>query len=130
KMEERESGGRYVREQPQNKIAKDAVKAWRIHAGIFKIVSWLVIVTGFILTIIYDISYFFSIISIAVGVVFVFLFVYLIPALRYRRWSYEIFEQEIYIQHGILIRTRTLIPMIRVQHVDTDQGPILKRFKL
>src|SRR5699024_7508162 len=130
KMEEIESGGRYVREQPQNKIAKDVVKAWRINAGIFMIVLWLVIVTGFILTIIYDIYYLFSIISIDVGLVFVFLFVYLIPALRYRRWRYEIFEQEIYIQHGILIRTRTLIPMIRVQHVDTEQGPILKRFKL
>src|SRR5699024_11717083 len=104
--------------------------AWRIHAGIFMIVLWLVIVTGFILTIIYDISYLFSIISIAVGLVFVFLFVYLIPALRYRRWRYVIFEQEIYIQHGILIRTRTLIPMIRVQHVDTEQGPILKGLKL
>lgn len=125
-----ESGGVYVREQPQNKIAKDAMKAWRIHAGIFMTILWLAIVTGFVLTIIYDISYLFSLVSIAVGIVFVFLFVYLIPALRYRRWRYEIFEQEIYIQHGILIRTRTLIPMIRVQHVDTEQGPILKRFKL
>src|SRR5699024_9731368 len=130
KMEEIESGGRYVREQPQNKIAKDAVKAWRIHAGIFMIVLWLVIVTGFILTIIYDMSYLFSIISIAVGLVFVFLVIYIIPARRYRCWRYEIFEQDSYRQHGIVIRTRTLIPMIRVQHVDTEQGPILKRFKL
>src|SRR5699024_5610856 len=124
-MEVIESGERYVREQPQNKIAKDAEITGPIHPETFKIVIWLVIVTSFILTIIYDISYLFSIISIAVGLVFVFLFVYLIPALRYRRWRYEIFEQEIYIQHGILIRTRTLIPMIRVQHVDTEQGPIL-----
>src|SRR5699024_12762386 len=94
------------------------------------IVLWLVIVTGFLLTIIYDISYLFSFISIAVGLVFVFLFVYLIPALRYRRWRYEVCEREIYIQHGILIRTPTRIQMIRLQHVDTEQGTILKRITL
>ena len=25
---------------------------------------------------------------------------------------------------------RTLIPMVRVQHVDTEQGPILRKYKL
>lgn len=119
-----------MREQPQYKIATDAVKAWRIHAGIFMIFLWVIIIAGLVLTIIFDISYVYVIIGFAVGLLGVFLTVYLIPAVRYRRWRYEIFEQEIYIQHGILIRTRTLIPMIRVQHVDTEQGPILKRYKL
>src|SRR5690625_4133684 len=59
-----------------------------------------------------------------------YLFVTSLPKLLWRRWSYEIFDQEIYIQHGILIMSRTLVPMIRVQHVDTQQGPILKRFQL
>lgn len=119
-----------MRNQPQYKIAKDAVKAWRITASIFMIILWIAIITLFILTVIFDWNYLFVIIAGIVGVVFLFLFVNLIPSLRYRRWRYEIFEQEIYIQHGIMIRTRTLIPMIRVQHVDTEQGPILKKFHL
>src|SRR5699024_360874 len=36
----------------------------------------------------------------------------------------------IYIQHGILVVSRILVPMIRVQHVDTKQGPILRKFNL
>ena len=119
-----------MREQPQYKIAKDAVKAWRIHAGIFMAFLWIAIIALLVLTIIFDFIWIFFIIAVVIGLISFFLFVYLIPALRYRRWRYEIFEQEIYIQHGILIRTRTLIPMIRVQHVDTEQGPILKRYEL
>lgn len=119
-----------MRNQPQYKIAKDAVKAWRIHAGIFMILLWLAIIALLVFTIILDWYVTFVLIAGAIGVIFVFLFIFFIPALRYRRWRYEIFEQEIYIQHGILIRTRVLIPMIRVQHVDTEQGPILKKFRL
>ncbi|AEH60745.1 membrane-flanked domain protein [Methanosalsum zhilinae DSM 4017] len=52
------------------------------------------------------------------------------PRLRIRFWRYEIREDEIDIQHGIFIIRRTLIPMIRVQHVDTEYGPIMKYFGL
>src|SRR5699024_3297408 len=105
-----------MRQQPRNNIAKDAIKAWRITALIYVGVLWLLIIAGFI--------------SIGVGIIASIFFVYAIPKLRYRRWRYEIYDQEIYIQHGILIMTRTIIPMIRVQHVDTKQGPILKMYKL
>lgn len=119
-----------MRQQPKNNIAKNAIKAWRITASIYMSVLWLVIIAGFVLTFIFDLSYIYSLISIGIGIVALFMFVYLIPKIRYRRWRYEIYEQEIYIQHGILIMTRTIIPMIRVQHVDTKQGPILKIYKL
>lgn len=34
------------------------------------------------------------------------------------------------IQHGIIFRSRVLIPMIRIQHVETEQGPLLRKQKL
>ncbi len=52
------------------------------------------------------------------------------PQLRIRFWRYEIREDEIDIQHGIFIIRRTLIPMIRVQHVDTEYGPVMRYFGL
>src|SRR5699024_2099942 len=119
-----------MRQQPGNNIAKDAIKAWRITALIYVGVLWLLIIAGFITTFIFDISYIYSLISIGVRIIaFSFLF-YAIPKLRYRRWRYDIYDHEFYIQHGILIMTRTIIPMIGVQHVDTKQGPILKMYKL
>lgn len=52
------------------------------------------------------------------------LFVGLVPELRWRRWRYEIRPHEIDIRRGLVTVTRTLVPMGRVQHVDTDRGPL------
>lgn len=46
------------------------------------------------------------------------------------RWRYEVRASEIELQHGLFIVKHTLIPMVRVQHVDTAQGPILRKYNL
>jgi membrane protein YdbS with pleckstrin-like domain len=46
----------------------------------------------------------------------------LVPGLRYRRWRWEVREDEIDVQHGVLTLRRTLVPMPRVQHVETTRG--------
>lgn len=53
-----------------------------------------------------------------------------VPSLRYRRWRYEIREDEIDIRHGALSIRRTLVPMSRVQHVETRSGPLQSMFGL
>lgn len=57
-------------------------------------------------------------------VVVLLLFVGLVPELRWQRWRYEIRPHEIDIRRGLVTVTRTLVPMGRVQHVDTDRGPL------
>ena len=47
-----------------------------------------------------------------------------VPELRWARWRYEVRDEEIDLRHGTLRITRTLVPMLRVQHVDTTQGPL------
>ena len=47
-----------------------------------------------------------------------------VPELRWSRWRYEVRDEEIDLRHGTLRITRTLVPMLRVQHVDTTQGPL------
>src|SRR5215210_8334093 len=56
--------------------------------------------------------------AVAVGVIAVGV----VPELRWRRWRWDVREQEIDIRHGTLAVTRTLVPMLRVQHVDTKRG--------
>lgn len=56
--------------------------------------------------------------------------IWLIPKIRHRIWRYEVFENEIEIQHGLIRVTRVIVPMVRVQHVDTSQGPLLRRYRL
>ena len=47
-----------------------------------------------------------------------------VPELRWSRWRYEVRDAEIDLRHGTLRITRTLVPMLRVQHVDTTRGPL------
>jgi len=62
---------------------------------------------------------------IALAVVGVFL-----PLLRWRTWRYEIRDEEIDLQHGALTVRRTLIPMTRVQHVESERTAISDLFDL
>ncbi len=45
-------------------------------------------------------------------------------------WRYEVREHEVELQYGVFVVKRVLVPMIRVQHVDTSEGPILRKYKL
>ena len=126
----RKERGLDMRKPPINTIALEVIKAWKIIAAIYVSILWILTISIIVLYFIFDLPYWLIIISIVISGLSTYLFVTLLPKLRWRRWRYEIFDQEIYIQRGILIMSRTLVPMIRVQHVDTKQGPILKRFKL
>jgi uncharacterized protein len=53
-----------------------------------------------------------------------------VPPLRWRMWRYEIRPDEIDLQRGIWWIERTLVPLARIQHVDTRQGPLQRRFGL
>jgi membrane protein YdbS with pleckstrin-like domain len=52
------------------------------------------------------------------------------PELRWRRWRYEVRDEEIDLRHGTVTITRTLVPMLRVQHVDTTRGLLDQAFGL
>lgn len=53
-----------------------------------------------------------------------------VPTLRWRRWRYEIREEEVDLQRGIVWVSRTLVPLARIQHVDTRTGPLERRLGL
>jgi membrane protein YdbS with pleckstrin-like domain len=47
-----------------------------------------------------------------------------VPGLRWRRWRYEVREREIDLCRGVVTERRTLVPIERIQHVDTARGPL------
>jgi uncharacterized protein len=53
-----------------------------------------------------------------------------LPRLRYSRWRYAVRDDEIDIRHGTFVVRRTLVPIRRVQHVETEAGPLLDSFGL
>jgi membrane protein YdbS with pleckstrin-like domain len=54
------------------------------------------------------------------------IFVVVVPKVRWIQWSFEVHDEEIDIHKGIFWRKRIIIPLIRVQNVDTKQGPIMR----
>jgi uncharacterized protein len=45
-----------------------------------------------------------------------------VPGLVWRRWRWDVREAEVDVRRGIVTVRRTLIPMLRVQHVETTRG--------
>jgi uncharacterized protein len=52
------------------------------------------------------------------------------PLVRWRTWRYEVRDEEIDLLRGAVVVRRTLIPMSRVQHVDTQRTPLSDLFEL
>jgi membrane protein YdbS with pleckstrin-like domain len=44
--------------------------------------------------------------------------------LRYRAWGFEVQDDTLYIERGVLVNVRTVVPYVRVQHVDSRKGPL------
>lgn len=114
----------------QNRISLRALKVWRITGLITSLCVFIAAIVLTVLSRIYDWSIWIIISSWIIVVLTSVLSIYLLPVLRYKWWRYEVRESEIEIQKGLFIVKRTLVPMVRVQHVDTEQGPIMRRNNL
>jgi len=43
---------------------------------------------------------------------------------RYRNWCFKVHDDHLVINHGVLRKTSAVIPYVRVQHIDTNRGPL------
>ena len=77
-----------------------------------------------------DVSFFFGVLLVLAVLALAGVVVGVVPELRWRRWRYEIRPDEVDLQRGIFWISRTLVPLARIQHVDTRQGPLQRRFGL
>lgn len=123
-----------MRSTPQQKLSKSAIKAWRLSTAIFCAFLILIPLLLWMYNALWPGSNNFSIwmiITIATVVIIgAGLIVFFLPEIRWQHWYYQVDEHEIDLQSGIFIITRTLVPIKRVQHVDTRQGPILRSYGL
>ncbi|MEX0844184.1 MAG: PH domain-containing protein [Balneolaceae bacterium] len=126
--------------EPSTRIHKNAIKAWTINALLFGLfwfippafysgiaiaqnlgstqvwysgIDWILLAALFI-----------------ISLTFYVLGGILLPKLRWQRWKYDVSEKEVDMLRGIIIKRRTLVPINRVQHVDTRQGPVYRKFGL
>ncbi len=115
---------------PKERLNPKAIKAWRIKGTLYFSV-YVILTAAFFITRIFismplEIGLVLTGVSLLLGIIQILV----VPKLRMIYWGYEIKDNEIDIQHGIIVVKRTLIPMARIQHVDTEHGPIMRQFEL
>lgn len=120
-----------MRPEPEHRIPRRAVKAWRITGVFGTLFLWLIPAFLTMLTLQGEgppwwVVYLLAVLAVTLTV----LTATVIPSIRWKRWSYQVDAHEIDLKRGIIIVRRTLIPVKRVQHVDTRQGPVLRRYGL
>lgn len=118
-------------QKEQQTLPSASKKAWRINNGLWSLPIWLVpAYVGFLFVFNAEVLIWILLLTVIVAIFLTVLLVFLVPEIRWKRWKYRVDEHEIDLEHGIFIIRRTLIPVKRVQHVDTRQGPVLRSYNL
>ena len=50
------------------------------------------------------------------------------PPRRWRHWGYAFTGRELHVAHGWWTQVHTIVPVLRVQHIDVSQGPLERSF--
>ncbi|WLD93658.1 PH domain-containing protein [Alkalihalobacillus sp. AL-G] len=119
-----------MRQEPSRQIDSKALKVWKLSGLITSSIFILLAIGSIVLAILTPVPFWISILTVIAALLLTYLFVVVIPEIQYRVWRYEIDEYEIELKFGLFIIRRILVPMVRVQHVDTKQGPLLRRYQL
>lgn len=117
-----------MKDLPSGRLDRRILTSWRVEGtmGAF-FIALLITVPLFIARAVFpDVPGWVLPAAIAVPLLWLTLFVVIIPPIRYSRWRFEVDEEEIDLVRGFIIISRTIIPLVRVQHVDTSRGPILR----
>lgn len=118
-----------MREEPKERLGEEAIRVWKIQGGITSLILLIIALPLAYLGWRY-LHLFVGVILLIFVLLLGLLFIVILPTLRFRRFRFQVYEEEIDILRGVWFSKRTLIPMVKVQHVDTSQGPILRRYRL
>lgn len=120
-------------QEPQQKISDRAIQVFRLTNLLSDVLILIVLIA------ILWIAYYFSwpnwlqtIGWVLIGVFPFFMFwsVFIEPILIQRYWCYGLNEEFLRLQSGKFTQTDTVIPMEKIQYVEVEQGPILRRYGL
>lgn len=111
----------------RHQLSARAVPYWRLRLAT-TLVPAAVVATGVLLLV--DVAGGFRIAGAAVAWAVALGVVVVVPPIRRRIWWYAIGDEEVDLHEGLVVVTRTVVPMVRVQHVDLHRGPLSTRLGL
>jgi membrane protein YdbS with pleckstrin-like domain len=112
-----------VTELPPRRLARSATWVWRLQQAL----GWGMVAI-FVLALASELDLPASLALIPLGGLVVAVTV--APTLRWRSWRWDVQPEAIEIRRGVLWIRHTVIPMVRVQHVDTTAGVLAQAFSL
>ena len=123
-----------MKEPPSEHLDPRIKSVWRINDALSVALLAIVFIVPFALVGVLadDASWAFIVVlaEVVAAIVALVLVVAVVPPIRYARWRYELSPEYLDIACGIIWRKRYVIPFIRVQNTDTQQGPVLRAFGL
>lgn len=111
----------------RRQLSDRAVPYWRIQLALYAVPAAAVATAAAVLL---DLSSALTTAVVAAAWVAAVAVVVVVPPVRRGIWWYAIGEEEVDLREGLLVITRTVVPMVRVQHVDLHRGPISTRLGL
>lgn len=119
----------------EKRLNKNAIKSWIISrtlgSGIF-----IAVIFG----VIYVLKHFFQFdfinyekyINIIMTCISAYLLIYsyVYPFIEYHEWKYLVEEDKVEFSEGILIKNRTIIPIIKIEHINIKISPVNSRLGL
>jgi uncharacterized protein len=123
-------GENRLRELPKNQISLKALTVWKLSALISAMFFLLGVIAVGVGVYFLELTYWITVSAAIIWIVYSLITIFVIPKVRHRVWRYEVHEHEIDLQFGLFVIKRVLVPMVRVQHVDTHQGPLLRKNQL
>jgi membrane protein YdbS with pleckstrin-like domain len=119
-----------MKEPPFHKFTPRSIRVWQ-WSNAFRSLFFFILPAAYAIIIGLNGFHKWIVISLVV-VVFIswILSIFWMPYLSWKNWRYAIDENEIDLKRGVIFKTRTLIPLSRVQHVDTREGPLLRNYNL
>lgn len=119
-----------MRPEPQQCINAKALQVWRITGSLGSLLFWIVPMVYAVIMVKFKTPWWVLVPMLLIALAATVLAGVILPKIRWRQWRYEIGEQEIELKYGVFVIKRVLIPMVRVQHVNTEQGPFLRKYGL
>lgn len=120
----------------QNKLNVNSKKSWFIARLITTVIISTILIGGKILFLnkvlgdnINKINPYINVtIVIIIGLMILNTIIY--PVIEYKQWYYIITKDKVEFSEGIFFKERTIIPIVRIQHIKINEGPINRLLNL
>ncbi|WNF23482.1 PH domain-containing protein [Mesobacillus jeotgali] len=118
--------------EPQNSISRKAINVWIISEIIQNFIGFAVLGILFYL----DDRFLWKewigwvlILLLAISIPAA-IWAFISPYIQYKSWRYEVDEEFVQLKSGVLEEKHLLIPMTKIQSVETVQGPLMRKYGL